>query len=167
MNDIPEKQQQPDEGQALEVMLSIALPPEQPAFAHRLEQLRDASDAVLTEDEYDQLRREILDDLVSCATFPSMLAVVLGILLLGTFGVALIGWYAGELGLVMAGVIPALLAVFYGRRIYRHAQAKNRLSRAERMAVVDELLALNLISVAEADELRMGIERLPPIVRAA
>ena len=113
---------QPDQDKALELMLSIAIPPGKPAFAERLAQLRDASGVVLDEDSYDRLRREVLDDLVSTSTFPRLVAIVLAVLCLGTTSIALIGWYSGELGLVLDTI----------RKVHEtlHAEGTTRLATA-------------------------------------
>jgi len=149
---------EPDRDKALELMFSIALPPERPAFAERLRNLQEARETVLDDDELSQLRTEVLGELVSPQTFPTLLAVTLGILIVGTLGIAAIGWYDGQLGLVLSGLIPLVGALFWARRIYRHGRSKNDLTLPQRLAIVDGLLSADLITPEEAHDLRARIE---------
>ncbi len=138
--------------------LTVTAPSE--ACAQNLEELRAARSAALTEEEYAELRAEMLDEIVS---FPKMYGRVRGVLALACFACVafiLYGLATHKYDFVWDPILPLLVAALIWWCQGRAYAAKRALSRTDRLSIVDELAKRNLISSDEFATMRAKIERL-------
>jgi hypothetical protein len=130
------------------------------AYVERLSGLRAARADTLTQEEFDEMRAEVLSEL---ASFPQMYGRARGILAVvcfGCVGFIIYGLVSHKHRFVQDPIIPLMVASLIWWRGSRDCAAKRALSIADRLNIVDELAKQNFITQDEASKLRIQIENL-------
>jgi hypothetical protein len=126
----------------------------------RLCEIRDAKGAVLTDDEFEECRQSVIEQIVSRVGAPLVYRVTLPLMLAGCIALACWGLASGSPGLAIGALISSVLCATIWRGIERDYAAKRALPPSSRLAIVDRLLQEQLITEAEATKYRGQIEEL-------
>ena len=118
-----------------------------------LNELRDSREDFLTEEEYVEVRAEYLNELASHPRRPAILVVLFISLIVG----GVVSIFKGSPGFGIFFIALGLLPWWGQEREHRHHR---NLSMAERLDILDALLAASLIAPEEAAALRNGISDL-------
>ncbi len=154
-----------DHERAYGFLFGLLLPPEKPDFAESLTQLAEVRGTVLADKEYFECRQEIFDELAGENRRSSWMVTLLGLFGVAALGISYYGHVERENTLVWAGFLIALYFAYLAWRALRHGKASARLTMGQRLAILDELLAAELVSSEEAGELRGRIENWSVIRR--
>jgi hypothetical protein len=131
-------------------------------FVERLSELKQGREDFLTEDEYQQIRSEILRELVIRTRMPNVMIFVLALLTLGLAGVTIWSFVTGGMTGIWVWLLPLILnlAIWYHQA--RDYASKRRLSVPQRLVILEELVSAGLLSHDESAILKAQIERLSP-----
>ncbi|MFO1514536.1 MAG: hypothetical protein U1F83_16770 [Verrucomicrobiota bacterium] len=131
-------------------------------FVERLSELKQGREDFLTEDEYQQIRSEILRELVIRARMPRVMILFLLLITLGLAGVTIWSFVTGGMTGIWVWLLPLILTLVIWYHQARDYAFKRRLSVPQRLSVLDELVLEGLLSQDEFANLRGQIERLSP-----
>ncbi len=129
-------------------------------LVERLTELGEAREALLTKREYDEWRRGILDELGSFPRMPIAIQVTFFLVCAALVALIVFGVLKGHDAVVFGGAVGLLAGVLTWLGSARDYAAKRRLSRANRLAALEELVARDLVTPDEAGVLRSRIESL-------
>ncbi len=129
-------------------------------LVERLTELGEARETVLTKRQYDEWRRGILDELGSYPRMPIAIQVTFSVACAALVALIVFGVLKGHDAAIWGGAAGLLAGVLMWLRSAHDYAAKRRLSRADRLAALDELVARDLVTSDEAVLLRTRIESL-------
>ena len=154
-----------DQDRLTDMLLSMAFPPTTPeaakvAVVAELTELARMRGTALTEEEWEGWRRGVLDGLAEDRHPEPVLLLVP--VVYGLAAVALLVYFVAAGNWPLAGGAGAgvAFAAFLGWWLLRGLSAKRRLTPAERLGVVEELVSRGLVSPEEASGLRDRIAAL-------
>ena len=131
-------------------------------FVERLSELKQGRENFLTEDEYQQIRSEILRELVIRARMPNLIIFVLLLFTLGLTGGTIWSFVTGGMTGIWVWLLPLMLTLAIWHHQARDYASKRRLSVSQRLVILEELVSIGLLSQDESATLRGQIERLSP-----
>lgn len=157
----------PDDEPAQKFLFRLVWPPtptsgRKHTLVETLRELQQTHKDFLTDEEYRQIRSELMDELATRSRMP---VVQLGLWTLGALvGVAMSAFMvAGNVPRsAWVGALPFGVCAIAGVRLYRDYARKRDLTRSDRIAAVDELAAGELVSAEEAAALKGRIENVFP-----
>ena len=129
-------------------------------FVERLSELKQGRDEFLTEDEYQQIRSEILQELVIRARMPKVMIFFLLLLTVGLSSVTLWSFLTGGMTIIWVWLLPLIFTIAIWSHQARDFASKRRLSVSQRVRILEELVAAELLSQDESATLRVQIENL-------
>jgi hypothetical protein len=162
----------PNQESAFRFIFSLIWPsappePHKHTLVTRLGELRATRQDFLTEDEYADIRATFLAELTTHPRMP--LIQLLMFVLFCVSGLAIIIYFLLDRAPSSAGV-GAVVLIVSGSMWWRMEcdfAAKRRLTRADRLTAVDDLVMAELVSAEEAATLRIQIESFFDNERAA
>ena len=126
----------------------------------RLREFRDAKESVLTDDEYEEFRQSVIEQIVRRVGVPRVYRVTLPLMLAGCIVLACWGVASGSYGSAVGGFVASAMCAIIWRNLERDYAAKRALPPSSRLAIVDRLLQEQLITEAEATKYRGQIEAI-------
>ena len=150
---------------ALYLLLRMALPASGDPAADlvlRLLEIRDAKGDVLDDDEFRNMRNEVIQQITRPVGFPWDWVAIVAFLSVGCLCFAAWCAWTSDYGTAILVVVLTAWLILIGRGFVREYRAKRCLSKKARLKIIRLLLKEDLISEDEANDCRSQIEETFP-----